>query len=158
MMWLGNDLLKNNSFEAVLMGCCWMLNDFPNTLKSSQFAAMEMQLIPKFNCCHSIHPPFSNFKLEVKAAENILCKFIEHRFPIYQRQHCFSCQKCAPQKIRPEFPIEEDLLYNSQHVFHSNQFFCLFISKILHSYYIHWLSMCIFTKKLRTFDPHLPIF
>ena len=46
-----------NSKQVIPSGLalCWILNNFLNRLKSFQFAAMQMQLIPEFGCHCSIH-------------------------------------------------------------------------------------------------------
>ena len=89
---------------------------------NSEWFPKQVEILPI--CCsngNAAYPPIwllslysshSQTSNRVKAAEYILCKFIEHRLPIHQHQHCFSSQKCSPQKIRPEFSIEDKFLYN----------------------------------------------
>ena len=157
MMWLGNDLLKSTNLKRSWWDVaeCWMISQTgwnpPNLQQQWKCSLSPIQLL-------SLHSsPILKLQTQSQSRGIYFVQIYWAPFSNLSAPALFFLPKCAPQKIRPEFPIEEDLLYNSQHVFHSFQFFCLFISKILHSYYIHWLSMCIFTKKFRTFDPNLPI-
>ena len=86
------DLAMINSKQLIKSGLvlCWILNDFLNRLKSFQFAAMEMQLIPRIwlSLFYSSDPN-SQTSNWLKAAEYILCNFIEHGLQIHQSQPCF---------------------------------------------------------------------
>ena len=139
MMWLGNDLLKSTNLKRSWWDVaeCWMISQTgwnPPNLQQWKCSLSPIQLL-------SLHSsPILELQTQSQSRGIYFVQIYWAPFSNLSAPALFFLPKCAPQKIRPEFPIEEDLLYNSQHFIHSNLFFCLFISKILHSYYIHWLS------------------
>ena len=137
MMWLGNDLLKSTNLKR----SWWDVAEwFPKQVEILPICSNGNAAYPQIQLLSLHSSPILKLQTRSQSRGKYFVQIYWAPFSNLSAPALFFLPKCAPQQIRPEFSIEEDLLYNSQHVFHSNQFFCLFISKILHSYYIHWLS------------------